>query len=31
MVELYYEEKSDLAKTKGRTFSFRAALNRGQE
>ena len=31
MVELYYEEKSDLAKSKGRTFSFRAALNRGQE
>lgn len=31
MVELYYEEKSDLAKSKGRTFSFRAALNRGQK
>lgn len=31
MVELYYEEKSDLAKSKGRTFSFRATLNRGQK
>lgn len=31
MAELYYEEKSDLAKSKGRTFSFRAALNRGQK
>lgn len=31
MVELYYEEKSDFAKSKGRTFSFRAALNRGQK
>lgn len=30
MVELYYEEKSDLVKS-GRSFSFRAALNRGQK
>ena len=31
MVELYYEEKSDLPNSKGRNFSFRAALNRGQK
>lgn len=31
MVELNYEEKNDFSKSNGRTFSFRAALNRGQK